>query len=171
MKIENAIGYLSDHYNPTEKKIALSYGVYDGNSISAVAVAAHESGHALQDKNNYAFLRIRNAIIPTLNIISYAGYIAVLVGIFTTITKLVWIGTIAESAIIVFQLLTLPVEFNASKTALKEIEKYNILNIEEMKYAKKVLKAAAFTYVAGLAASILELLRLLSFMSDGKDRE
>lgn len=154
-------GYLSDHYDPSKKIVALSSSNYHYASIGAVSVACHECGHAIQDKDNYTFMRIRASLVPVVNFSSYAGYIAMVLGILFSSLNLIWLGIFAEVAILIFQIVTLPVEFDASKRALKEIEKYNILNANELKQGKKVLTSAALTYVASVATTIIEILRLI----------
>lgn len=154
-------GYLSDHYDPSKKVVALSSSNYHHASIGAVSVACHECGHAIQDKDNYTFMRIRASLVPVVNFTSYAGYIAMLLGVLFSSLNLIWLGIFSEVAILIFQLITLPVEFDASKRALKEIEKYNILNDKELKQGKKVLTSAALTYVASVATTIIEIIRLI----------
>lgn len=154
-------GNLTDHYDPTRKVIRLSSGVYDDNSISAVAIAAHECGHAIQDKEAYGPMRIRSSIVPIVNFASYAGYIVLIIGIITQSLNLIWTGIILEVAILIFQLITLPVELDASKRAMKKIEEYNLLDNNEKTNAKTVLSAAALTYVAGVLSAILDILRLV----------
>ena len=154
-------GVLSDHYDPRKKVVRLSTSNYNEDSISAVAVACHECGHAIQDKENYLFLKIRAALVPFVNVCSYAGYIAIFIGVLLSALNLVWIGIILECAMLVFELVTLPVEFNASKRALNEIKATNILDASEHKKAKKVLIAAALTYVASVVSTLLQIARLL----------
>lgn len=154
-------GYLSDHYDPRSKTVRLSTSNYNDNSIAGVAVAAHECGHAIQDKVGYVFLRIRSSLIPLVNFSSFAGYIAIMIGIIFSIANLIWVGIILEMVILLFQLITLPVEFNASKRALKELNNIGLLNNNELKKSKKVLVAAALTYVASVTSTLLEILRLV----------
>ena len=154
-------GTLTDHYDPNRKVIRLSTRVFHDASVASVAVAAHECGHAIQDKEGYFFLKLRNSIVPLVNFASYAGYFAILIGIIASSLKIIWIGIIAEIVILVFQLITLPVEFAASKRALKQLEKQKILEKIEISTSKKMLTAAALTYVASVTATILEILRLL----------
>lgn len=161
IKVVETGGYLSDHYDPREKVIRLSSNVYNGDSIGAVAVASHECGHAVQDKKGYMFMKIRAALVPITTFSSYAGYLAIVIGIIFASLKLIWIGIILEVIILVFQLVTLPVEIDASKRALKEIKNGNLLSNKEQKGAKKMLTAAALTYVASVAAAILEIVRLV----------
>ena len=161
IKIEEVSGTLTDHYDPTNKVIRLSSDIYNGSSVAGVAVACHECGHAIQDKENYTMLRIRHALIPFVNISSYAGYIAILIGAFFSLLNLIWLGILCECIILLFQLVTLPVEFDASSRALKQIEKLDILDKEELSGGRRVLTAAALTYVASVAATVLEILRLV----------
>ena len=161
VKVVETDGVLSDHYDPRGKIVRLSSDIYNNNSLASVAVASHECGHAIQDKNNYLFLRFRNSIIPLVNFVSHIGYIVILISIFGQLTKLLWLGIIFECIILLFQLITLPVEFNASKRALKEILKLDIVSKEEQKSCRKMLTAAALTYVASVAAAIIEILRLV----------
>ena len=169
VKVKEVSGFLTDHYDPRKKEVRLSSSNYNSQSISAVSVASHECGHAIQDKENYYFLRLRASLIPLVNFSSYAGYFAILFGILFGSLNLVWLGIIAELVILLFQFITLPVEFNASKRALKEIEKYNILNKSELEKGQKVLTSAALTYVASVATTIIEILRLILIFSDRRD--
>lgn len=154
-------GTLTDHYDPRKKQVALSTSNYNECTISAISVAAHECGHAIQDKENYTFMRIRSSLVPIVNLTSYAGYFAMILGAILGALNVLYIGIIAEVAILVFQIVTLPVEFDASRRALKEAEKHTILNKNELKQGKTVLTSAALTYVASVATAIIELLRLL----------
>ena len=160
-------GELTDHYDPSKKVVKLSHDIYNGKTIAAVSVASHECGHAIQDKNGYTFLRFRNSIVPLVNIASKLGYVVLLIGIFSTITGLIWAGIAMEGAILLFQLVTLPVEFNASSRALKLIKEYKIVTEDEHSGAKKMLTSAALTYVAGVLAAIMDILRLI-FMYAGR---
>ncbi len=154
-------GNLTDHYDPRRKVVRLSTDVYHKESISSVAVAAHECGHAIQDKDNYTFMRIRAALVPFVNFSSYAGYVAIVIGVIAGLTNLIWLGIMFEVVILLFQLVTLPVEIDASKRALRELESMGTLNSEELQNGKMVLISAAMTYVAGVATALLELLRLI----------
>lgn len=162
-------GNLTDHYDPNRKVVRLSSEVFHNPSIASIAVAAHECGHAVQDKENYTFLRIRSFLVPIVNFASYAGYFAIVIGLITSMLNLVWLGILMEVIILLFQLVTLPVEFDASKRALKMAEKLGILSGNELDGGKKVLTAAALTYVASVASAILELLRLILIY--GRDRD
>ena len=154
-------GELTDHYDPQKKCVKLSHDIYHGETIAAVSVASHECGHAIQDKNGYTFLRFRNSIVPLVNIASKLGYVVLMIGIFSTLTGLIWVGIGLEGAILLFQLVTLPVEFNASSRALKIIKDYGIVTEDEHSGAKKMLTSAALTYVAGVLAAIMDILRLI----------
>jgi len=124
-------GYLTDHYDPTKKVIKLSSNVYREASIGAVAVACHECGHAIQDKENYKFMRIRSSLVPIVNFSSYAGYFAIMFGLLFSSQNLIWLGILTEVIILLFQVVTLPVEINASKRALRELDYSHILNSKE----------------------------------------
>lgn len=161
VKIEETTGLLSDHYDSKNKVIRLSPSIYQEKTIAAVSVAAHECGHAIQDKNHYFFLRLRNLLIPLVNFASIAGYISITIGIFASALNLIWIGIIMEIIILLFQIITLPIEINASKRALNKIDEYNILQKSEQSYSKQMLIAAALTYVASVATAILQIIRLI----------
>ena len=154
-------GVMSDHYDSRRKTVRLSTEVFHGTSSASVAIAAHECGHAIQDKDGYLFLRIRRAMVPIVNFSSYAGYLAIVFGLFFSWINLIEIGIILEVIILAFQLVTLPVEFNASKRALKQIQSLGLLNANEYKGGKKMLVSAALTYVASVATAIIQILRLL----------
>ncbi len=162
-------GYLTDHYDPRSKVIKLSKKVYNDASIAAVSVACHECGHAMQDKVGYAFLKIRSALVPIVNFSSYAGYFAILFGCLFGVLNLIWVGIFAEVIILLFQIITLPVEVNASKRALQELERANFLNSNELKHGKTMLTAAALTYVASIATTIIQILRL--FLMFGRNND
>lgn len=154
-------GYLTDHYDPTKKVIKLSSNVYRDASIGAVAVACHECGHAIQDKENYKFMRIRSSLVPIVNFSSYAGYFAIMFGILFSSQNLIWLGILTEVIILLFQVVTLPVEINASKKALTELDYSHIFNSKELRQGKTMLIAAALTYVASIATTIIQMLRLI----------
>lgn len=159
--IEIIPGKLTDHYDPSNRVMRLSPEVFHGDSVSSIGVAAHESGHALQHKMNYAPLKIRNSIVPIVSFSSNASWIIFLIGIIFSIPALAQIGVILFTAVVIFQLVTLPVEFNASKRAVDILESRAILMGDEVKEAKKVLDAAAMTYVAAALMAILNLVRLI----------
>ncbi|GMQ56895.1 zinc metallopeptidase [Vallitalea sediminicola] len=160
VKVEHVSGRLTDHYDPRSKVLKLSDAVYNNQSIAAVGVAAHECGHAIQHDTGYTFLKIRHAIYPVVNISSKLAFPIVLVGLIANIFFLK-LGIILFAAVVLFQLVTLPVEFNASNRAIGILESSAYLSYDEIVPAKKVLSAAALTYVAAAAASISSLLRLL----------
>jgi Zn-dependent membrane protease YugP len=160
--IERVEGQLTDHYDPRKKVLRLSDSVYSSNSISAIGVAAHECGHAIQHQNSYAPLKIRSALVPVANFGSAIAWPLILIGLLLTGSQaLIDIGIILFSTAVLFQLVTLPVEFNASRRAVKTLGEAGILHYEELNQSKKVLNAAALTYVAAAAATILQLLRLI----------
>ena len=163
-------GELTDHYDPSNKTVKLSHDIYNGKTIAAVSVASHECGHAIQDKEGYKFLRFRNNIVPLANISSKIGYIAIAVGFALSMVNLMWIGIACEIIILLFQLITLPVEFNASSRALKKIEEYGIVDKEEHSGAKKMLTSAALTYVAGVLSALMEILRYVLIIA-GRRRD
>ena len=159
-------GSLTDHYDPGSKKLALSQDVYDKTSVAAIGVAAHECGHA----TNYVPLNLRSAIVPVANIGSTLSWPLFLAGLIFSIRPLLTVGIILFTFAVLFQLVTLPVEFNASSRALKMLGGSGMLGNDEVKGARKVLTAAALTYVAALASSILQLLRLI-ILAGGRDRD
>ena len=163
-------GELTDHYDPTRKVVRLSTDIFHGDTVAAAAVAAHECGHAIQDKENYTFLRIRSAIYPVVNVATSVSYYIILIGFLFQALKLVYLGIGLTCCGLLFQLVTLPVEFDASKRALDKLEKYHLLAEVEIEGAKNVLSAAALTYVAGVMASILQILRLL-LIARSQDRD
>ena len=163
-------GELTDHYDPTRKVVRLSTDIFHGDTIAAAAVAAHECGHAIQDKENYTFLRIRSAIYPVVNVATSVSYYIILIGFLFQALKLVYLGIGLTCCGLLFQSVTLPVEFDASKRALNKLEKYHLLAEAEIEGAKNVLSAAALTYVAGVMASILQILRLL-LIARNQDRD
>ncbi|MCT6923173.1 MULTISPECIES: zinc metallopeptidase [Bacillales] len=154
-------GFLSDHYNPATKTVALSEDNYYNTSIAGTAVAAHEVGHAIQHKEAYSFLTLRSKLVPVANISSNASWIFVLIGVIASQPNLLLLGIVLLAAGVVFQIITLPVEFDASKRAMNEVVSLGIIGNNEERSAKKVLNAAAMTYVAAAAVAVLELLRLV----------
>ncbi len=162
VRIERVAGNLSDHYDPRSKVLRLSDSVYGQNSLAAIGVAAHECGHAIQHQNSYAPLVLRSALVPVANIGSMAAWPVILIGVlFSFNSFLINLGIILFSLAVLFQLITLPVEFNASKRAIARLGETGILYGDELGQSKKVLDAAALTYVAAAAATILQLLRLI----------
>jgi len=161
VNVEEGHGFLSDHYDPRTKTVRLSPSNFHGRSLAAAAVAAHEVGHAVQDQENYAFLRLRHSLVPVANIGSNFSWILILIGFLSGLSGAVLLGIIFMAAAVLFQVVTLPVEFNASSRAMNEIVSLGIIRNEEEHEAKKVLSAAALTYVAAAAVAVLELLRLI----------
>ena len=160
--IEHISGKLTDHYEPRARMLRLSDATYSSTSVAAIGVAAHECGHAIQHKEEYGPLKLRTAIVPAANIGSRLGIPIIILGVILgSNSLLINIGIWVFSLAVLFQLVTLPVEFNASSRALAAVEQYGILGNEEVSHTKKVLSAAAMTYVAAAAASILQLLRLV----------
>lgn len=154
-------GILSDHYNPATKTVALSESNYYESSLAGIAVAAHEVGHAIQHKEAYSFLTLRAKLVPVANISSNMSWIFVMIGIFASSSGFLLLGIILLLAGVVFQVVTLPVEFDASKRAMNEVVSLGIIGNNEEVGARKVLNAAAMTYVAATAVAVLELLRLV----------
>ncbi|WP_163654154.1 zinc metallopeptidase [Listeria sp. PSOL-1] len=159
-------GVLSDHYDPRKKAVYLSEDNYKKHSIAGAAVAAHEVGHAIQDKEGYSFMRLRSALVPVTMFSSGASWIFLLIGLIATLPNMLLIGIVLMTAGVLFQVITLPVEFDASKRALVQLEEGGLVHSSELPQAKKVLSAAAMTYVAAMAVAILELLRLLLLFMD-----
>jgi uncharacterized protein len=159
--VEEGRGFLSDHYDPRTKTVRLSPDNFHGHSIAAAAIAAHECGHAIQDAQRYAFLRIRHALVPVANIGSNFSWVLVLIGIFFQMSGLLLLGIVFMAAAVLFQVITLPVEFNASNRAMDQVVSLGLIRNEEERNARKVLNAAALTYVAAAAVAVLELLRLV----------
>ncbi len=154
-------GILSDHYNPATKTVALSEDNYYNSSLAGIAVAAHEVGHAIQHKEAYSFLTLRSKLVPVANISSNASWIFVMIGIFASWSGMLLLGIVLLAAGVLFQIVTLPVEFDASKRAMNEVVSLGIISNNEERNAKKVLSAAAMTYVAAAAVAVLELVRLI----------
>lgn len=161
VKILRAQGMLSDHYNPLNRTLNLSEGVYDSPSVAAIGIAAHEAGHALQHAQGYKPMWLRSLLVPTANIGSSLGYMVMLFGLFLAQPHLVLVGAILFSAVLLFQVVTLPVEFNASSRAKALILDYGIINEREREGVDKVLNAAALTYVAAAVSTLLTLLYFL----------
>ena len=161
VRIVRSRGVLSDHYNPMTKTLALSEPVYGSNSIAAVGVATHEAGHAIQHARHYAPLWMRSALVPTAKIGSSIGYFAMLIGLFMSSTNMVLVGAVLFSAVLLFQIVTLPVEFNASSRAKALVVEHGIVTLQEREGVDKVLNAAALTYVAAAVSTLLTLLYFL----------
>ena len=166
--LDNIMILETDHYDPQRKVIKLSTDIYHGSSIAGAAVAAHECGHAIQDKMKYTPMRIRSTLVPFVNICTRIGYLAIVIGIIFSYT-LIEVGIVLLLSMLVFQLITLPVEFNASHRAIKELERLNLIDEEEKSSAKNMLIAAAFTYVASVLSTLLEILRYALIFND-RDR-
>ena len=158
-------GTLSDHYDPSRKVLRLSHNVFHGTSISSMSIAAHECGHAIQDKDGYVFFKIRSALVPVVNFISYLGYFGLLVSLIGGLTGYLKLSIVILLATVIFQLVTLPVEIDASKRAHNQLEDLTLVYEDEEKGITKVLSAAAMTYIAGLLSSILNLLRLILMLN------
>ncbi len=161
VRIEQVAGNLTDHFDPKAKVIRLSDGVYNGTSIAAVGIACHEAGHAAQHAEEYKPIKIRNSLVPVCNIGSSLGIPLAIAGYFLGFEPLIMVGLLLYSAIMIFQLVTLPVEFNASKRAIAVIDETRLLVDDEIGSAKKVLSAAAMTYVASMIVALANLLRLV----------
>ncbi len=162
VRVEHVRGNLTDHYDPRTKVVKLSDAVYGSQSVAALGVAAHECGHVIQHHENYGPLNLRSALVPAANIGSKAGIPIILLGVLLSYnTTLIQVGIWVFALAVLFQLVTLPVEFNASNRALVCLEQYGIVTSTEKAQSAKVLRAAAYTYVAAAAASILQLLRLI----------
>ena len=170
VQIRQIGGTFTDYYDPKNKEICLSGDVYNATSVAAIGVACHEAGHACQHAQGYAPLKIRNAAIPATRIGSSLGIPLVLLGMVFTWRPLIMVGIVLYALVALFQLLTLPVEFNASRRALQTIESNQFLTEQEYRGAKKVLTAAALTYVAALASALATLLRLLLLAGRSNDR-
>ena len=170
VQIRQIGGTLTDYYDPKNKEICLSGDVYNATSVAAIGVACHEAGHACQHAQGYAPLKIRNAAIPATRLGSSLGIPLVLLGMVFTWRPLIMVGIVLYALVALFQLLTLPVEFNASRRALQTIESNQFLTAQDYRGAKKVLTAAALTYVAALASALATLLRLLLLAGRSNDR-
>lgn len=169
VKVVETRGTLSDHYDPRSRTVALSSEIYHGTSVAGISVAAHECGHAIQDKDGYFFMRIRASLIPIVNFSSYAGYIAIVIGFAFGALNLVWLGILFEIAILLFQIITLPVELNASSRALKLVKEYNFFTSRELGQGKVMLSAAAMTYIASVASTLIQILRLVLMIGRRND--
>ncbi len=171
VSIEHINGKLTDHYDPSNKVLRLSDSVYGDSSVAAIGVAAHECGHAIQHQHGYVPLRLRTAIVPLANFGSKISWPLIILGVFLSWSQtLIYAGIILFSLAVLFQIVTLPVEFNASRRAVRILDDSGILYGEEVQITKKVLGAAALTYVAGAAASVLQLLRLIRIFG-GNNRD
>lgn len=167
--VEVVNGRLSDHYDPSSRVLRLSNDVYFGRSVAALGVAAHEVGHAIQHKNSYAPLTLRNSIVPVVNFSSNFAWIIFFAGLLFSVKSLTTIGIVLFSGAVIFQLITLPVEYNASTRALRLLKSSGILYEDELKQTEKVLDAAALTYLAGAFMAISQLLRLIALSNRNSD--
>lgn len=165
VRVEGIRGNLTDHYDPRDKVLRLSEGVYQSPSVAAVAIAAHELGHAMQDNEGYAPLRLRAALVPAVNIGSYLGWILIFAGLLLKLTNLAWLGVLVFSGGALFALATLPVELNASASAKQLLLNAGVIySPEEQSGVNQVLNAAALTYVAALITSVMQLLYFVSLV-------
>lgn len=169
--VQHISGNLTDHYNPSNRTLSLSDTVYGSTSVAAVGVAAHECGHALQHQKGYVPLRVRGAMVPVVNFGSFLSWPLIILGLIFGGSGglLIQIGIWMFALVVLFQLVTLPVEFNASRRAMEQLETTGILGSNELPYTRKVLVAAAMTYVAGAASALLQLLRLLILFGGRRD--
>jgi Zn-dependent membrane protease YugP len=154
-------GQLSDHYDPRKKVVSLSEHNYYGNSVAGAAVAAHEVGHAMQDAEDYSFLRFRHSLVPVANFGSNTSIFLIIAGMLLGMTQLLFVGIIFMSFAVLFQLVTLPVEFNASSRAMQQVVSVGVIRNDEERKTKKVLDAAALTYVAAALVAVAELIRFI----------
>ncbi|MGL5694426.1 MAG: zinc metallopeptidase, partial [Peptostreptococcaceae bacterium] len=168
VSIEMVRGHLSDHYDPRRNVVRLSQDIYYGTSITSIAVAAHECGHAIQHAKGYAPLNLRSSLVPVVNFASNASWFLIAAGLFMG-GSLLKFGIILFSATVLFQLVTLPVEFNASSRALVQMENLGIVDSNERRSSRQVLSAAAMTYVAAALTSVLQLLRLIAIAQRNDD--
>jgi uncharacterized protein len=161
VNIEEVQGKLTDHYDPRSKTVRLSSQNFHGHSVAGAAIAAHEVGHAIQDAENYGPLKIRHSLVPVANIGSNFSWILIMIGLFTGATGMFGLGIVLMAGAVIFQLVTLPVEFNASSRAMEQIISVGAIRNNEERETKKVLDAAALTYVAAALVAVLELVRLI----------
>jgi Zn-dependent membrane protease YugP len=172
VQIQGVAGEMTDHYDPRNKTLFLSNGVANSTSVAALAIAAHELGHAMQDAEEYFPLKFRSALVPIVNIGSNLGWFLIMIGLFLRFTELAWLGVLIFAGGAVFSLATLPVEFNASSRAKQLLAQTGIIQTdEEMRGVNNVLNAAALTYVAGLITSILQLLYYVTLVGGGRRRD
>ncbi len=170
VQVEETRGTLSDHYDPRKKVVRLSTDNYHGHSMAASAIAAHEVGHAIQDAESYAFLRFRHSLFPLANLGSNLSFILIIAGAIMGMMNLVFVGIVFMSFAVLFQLVTLPVEFNASSRAMGQLVSSGIIRNNEERKTKKVLNAAALTYVAAAMVAVAELIRfILMFVVSNED--
>lgn len=169
IKIVEVKGNLTDHYDPKKKIVSLSTDIYRGDTIAAASVAAHECGHAIQHKEGYLFLKIRSLLVPLVNFSTKFGYIVVMIGLIFSFLELAEFGLILLLSMLLFQLITLPVEFNASSRAKKQLIELNIIDNNELRDSKTMLNAAALTYVASFISTLLQILRLALIVFGRRD--
>ncbi len=162
-------GNLTDHYDPKRKVVRLSSDIYHGTSIASLSVAAHECGHAIQDKVGYAYMRIRSLIFPIVQFATGLSYFVIFLGLLMESLDMIWLGIVLVGTGLVFQLVTLPVEIDASKRAKKELENIDLASSKEIEGVDNMLKAAASTYLAGVLSSALEIIRLVLLFGDKND--
>ena len=170
VNVEQVSGNLTDHYDPKTKTVRLSSDIYAGTSIASASVAAHECGHAIQDSDGYTPMIIRSKLVPIVNFATRIGYIVIAIGLILGALNLARIGIIMLLSMLLFQLVTLPVEFDASRRGKKELRELSILDKGEQNGASTMLKAAAFTYVAGVLSTLLQILRLFLIVSSRRNR-
>ena len=169
VSIAQVNGHLSDHYDPRANQVRLSSEVYNGSSKASLGIAAHEVGHAIQHATNYAPLTVRNMVVPATNISSYIYFPLILLGMFLNSMSMIQFGILVFAVIVFFQLITLPVEFNASRRAIATLGSDQVLDTNELTGANKVLGAAALTYVAALVAAVSQLLQFMWIFGNGND--
>lgn len=171
VKVEEVAGNLTDHYDPKTKVVRLSSDIHSGTSIASVSVAAHECGHAIQDKIGYTPMRIRSMLVPVVNFSTKIGYIVIAIGLAAGALKIAAIGLILLLSMLLFQLVTLPVEFDASRRGKIELDELGILNSNEQVGSAKMLRAAAFTYVASVLSTLFQILRLTLMVSSRRNNK
>ena len=169
IRIEHVSGDLTDHYSPNENVIRLSDSTYNSTSVAAIGVAAHECGHAVQHQVGYVPIKIRNGIVPIVNVCNMLSMPIFIIGLILGLGRLAMVGAILFGAVLVFQLVTLPTEINASRRAMKSLESMNLLEGDELTGARKTLTAAAMTYVAAVASTALQFLRLVLLANRRRD--
>lgn len=169
VRVEPVAGHLTDHYDPRNKVLRLSESTYQNTSVAAVAVAAHECGHALQDAQDYKFMRVRAALVPVVNLGSTIAMPLILIGFLMEMAGLIQLGILAFSLVLLFQLVTLPVEFDASRRAIEILGQGHIFTEAEVQPARKVLRAAGFTYVAASLSTLFQIVRFI-LLSNRSDR-
>ena len=162
-------GTMSDHYDPKRKTVRLSSEVFHGTSIAAIAIASHECGHAIQDKEGYMPMKLRSFIFPIVSLGTKFAYVVLMIGLIANMLNFIWAGIMLVGLGLIFQLITLPVEFDASKKALNELNENYLIHKSDIEGAKSMLTAAAMTYVAGVLSSALEILRLILIFTNNRD--